>query len=80
MLSEQRRKARAALASAHAGATRRPDDPELQELIETRRRDYRFVTAEDYIRRVVAEAPPLTPAQLDRLALLLGGSSSGRAA
>ncbi len=28
---------------------------------------------EDYIEKVVAEAPPLTPAQRDKLALLLRG-------
>jgi hypothetical protein len=43
------------------------DDPE----IEIARRDLRAARLEHYIRKAVDAAPPLTPAQRDRLALLL---------
>lgn len=45
------------------------------------RRDFAAAKLEDYISRVVAEAPPLTPEQRDRLALLLrsGGGLNGAA-
>lgn len=36
-------------------------------------REFRAARAEDYVRRLVDEAPPLTRAQRDRLALLLRG-------
>jgi len=40
----------------------------------------RLVSADDrlaqHIERIVHEAPPLTPAQLDRLAVLLRGAAS----
>jgi hypothetical protein len=47
------------------------DDPELTEA----RRELSAARLEDYIARVVAEAPPLTNAQQERLALLLRGSN-----
>ena len=43
------------------------DDPELIEA----RRDLKAAHLEQYVARVVSEAPPLTPAQLDRIAVLL---------
>ncbi len=52
---------------------RTPDDPDLADA----RRDLKAARLEDYIRTVVSTAPPLTPDQRDRLALLLrspGGS------
>lgn len=42
-------------------------DPELIDA----RRNLKAARLEDYVSRVVAEAPPLTPAQLDRVAGLL---------
>ena len=36
------------------------------------------IKTKDYIRRVVAEAPPLTPAQRDTLVGLLRGGQTGR--
>lgn len=36
-------------------------------------RDYAAERLADYIKRTVDEAPPLTPAQRDRLAMLLRG-------
>lgn len=38
------------------------------------RRDLRAARAEEYIREVVAAAPPLTAEQRDRLAVLLRGT------
>lgn len=40
------------------------------------RRDAEALHLEDYIKRVVDTAPPLTPAQRDRLALLLKGADA----
>lgn len=47
--------------------SRTADDPELLDA----RRNMRTERLADYIARVVDAAPPLTPAQRDRLALLL---------
>ena len=49
------------------------NDPRLPDL----RRELRTLSLEEHIQRVVDEAPPLTPAQRDRLALLLRGSDGG---
>lgn len=57
-----------------SAAARRWNRPEQFELA----RDYAAAKLEDYIRRTVDTAPPLTPAQRDRLALLLrpGGDAA----
>jgi hypothetical protein len=47
--------------------SRTTDDPELV----TARQNLKAARVEDYIARVVAEAPPLTPEQRDRIASLL---------
>ncbi|MCI1788621.1 MAG: hypothetical protein LKI58_11280 [Actinomyces sp.] len=39
--------------------------------VTTARRDLAAAKIEDYVSRVVAEAPPLTPAQRDRIAALV---------
>ncbi len=39
-------------------------------------RDLKAARAEDYIRKLVDEAPPLTPEQRDRLALRLRGEGA----
>jgi len=67
----------ASMRGAVAAYTRsRPaDDPQL---IETRR-SLAALNLERYVARVVAEAPPLTPEQRDRIAALLrptGGASA----
>lgn len=49
--------------------SRTADDPELLDA----RRNMRTERLADYIKRVVDAAPPLSPAQRDRLALLLRG-------
>ena len=39
------------------------------------KREYRFLVLADYIKRTVDAAPPLTPEQRDRLAVLLRGAA-----
>jgi hypothetical protein len=51
---------------------RSADDPVVVEA----RRDLRAVRAEAYIKKLVDDAPPLTDAQRDRLALLLRGGDA----
>ncbi len=51
----------------------RPEDTETADSL---RRDLRAARAEDYIKKLVAEAPPLSETQRDRLALLLRGGTS----
>lgn len=70
-ITKRAREARAQLASASARAHRQPDDEALAAEVEERRRDYRFVSAEDYVRHLVEQAPPLTDTQRRRLASLL---------
>jgi hypothetical protein len=55
--------------------SRRPDDPELLEA----RRNLRAAKLADHIVKVVAEAPPLTQEQRDRLAVLLRGGPNAAA-
>jgi hypothetical protein len=58
---------------ASLSRSRIPDDPELIEA----RRNMRAERLADHIRKVVAEAPPLTSSQRDKLALLLRSPSGG---
>ncbi|MBQ0902676.1 hypothetical protein [Micromonospora sp. U21] len=53
-----------------------PDDPDTI----AAQRDFRAERAEDYIRRLVDEAPPLTEEQRARLAALLTGGGGQNAA
>lgn len=48
--------------------SRSQDDPDLV----SARRNLKASKLEEYVARVVAEAPPLTTAQIDRIAGLLG--------
>ncbi|MCU1590248.1 MAG: hypothetical protein JWP11_1504 [Frankiales bacterium] len=57
---------------ARLSQTRRPDDPDLAEA----RQKLRAARAEDYIRKLVDAAPPLSAEQRSRLAVLLNGASS----
>ncbi len=50
---------------------RAPNDPEII----AERRNMRAERLADYVAKVVAEAPPLTPAQRDRIAVLLRGGA-----
>lgn len=73
MLTEETRKARARLASTASQAARRPGDLATARAVEEARRNFRFVSATEYVRRLVDEAPPLTPEQRDKLVHLLTG-------
>lgn len=52
---------------ASLSRSREPDDPDLV----AARRDLRAARLEEHIQRAVSAAPPLTPEQRTRLALLL---------
>lgn len=52
---------------ASLSRSRKPDDPDLLEA----RRNLRAARLADYVARTVAEAPPLTAEQRERVALLL---------
>ena len=80
MLSEQSLKSRARMASAAARAARRPDDSEAVTAAQDARRDYFAVALEDYIRRTVDAAPPLTDDQRARIASLLNTGGRNAAA
>ena len=54
---------------------RKPTDPDLL----AAKRDLRASRAEEYISRIVAEAPPLTDLQKARIAALLQGGGSNAA-
>ncbi|SJM62811.1 hypothetical protein FM101_07485 [Arthrobacter rhombi] len=58
-----------------AHAKRRDPNADVTEL----RRQLKAEHLEDYVARVVAEAPPLTPGQLDRIAGLLRPVGCGAA-
>ncbi len=57
---------------ASLSRSRDPDDPDLT----AARQNLRVERLADVIRRTVEAAPPLTPEQRDRLALLLRGSAA----
>lgn len=62
------------LKGKHAILTRHRG-PDHAETIEAER-DYRAEVLAEHVRRVVDTAPPLTPAQRDRLAALLRGTAT----
>jgi hypothetical protein len=64
MLTDTRRQQRAKLAAL---SRHRPNDPETAQAS----RDFAAMRLEDYIRRVMDEAPPLTDGQRSRLAMQL---------
>jgi len=68
VLSEERRQLR-----AHKGVAVRLGRTEEAQRLDT---EIRTARLEDYIRKTVDAAPPLTPAQRDRLALLLKGGDA----
>lgn len=76
MLTSTSRQARARLGSISATARRRPDDADAAHAVQVARREYAAESLADHIRKVVAEAPPLTPEQRDRLTVLLRGGPS----
>lgn len=60
---------------ASLSRSRSTDDPDLIDA----RRNLRTERLADHIARTVSEWPPLTPAQLDRLAILLRGGANDAA-
>jgi hypothetical protein len=76
MLSEAQRKSRSKLARAHRDARRRNSSPDDDPAVVAATVDYKVVSAEEYIRRLVEEAPPLTDEKRDWLASILRGGSS----
>ncbi len=65
----------------HREARAEPQRPECRaQAVEEARRTYKALSAEDYIRQLVDEAPPLSAEQRDRLALLLRSGGGDRAA
>lgn len=56
--------------------SRPTSDPTLIEARERLRSERRVALADEYIAKLVADAPPLTDAQRDRLALLLRGGTA----
>jgi hypothetical protein len=60
------------LLGRYAAATRWGDT----ETAATTGRDLRALKLEDYVRRVVNDAPPLTPEQIDRIGRVLRGASA----
>ena len=72
---------RAELARAERQKHLNPGDPERVEHASQLRRDYAAEKLADYVAKVVAQAPPLTPAQRDKIAVLLrGGAPPGMVA
>ncbi len=77
MLTTEQRQLRAQLASTAARAAR-SGDPSAVLAVEAKRREYRFVSAQEYVRDLVDTAPPLTADQRDQLAAQLrGGGTDG---
>ena len=68
---------RAELARAERQKHLNPGDPERVERASQLRRDYAAEKLAEYVAKVVAQAPPLTPAQRDRVAILLRGGAAG---
>ena len=66
---------RAEIARAERHRRHRPDDPERAEHANELRRDYAAERLAEHVAKVVAAAPPLSPAQRDRIAALLRGGA-----
>ncbi len=64
--------ARAVLASETAKANKNPT-PEARARVEDLRTDYQRIATAERIATLVASAPPLTQAQVDKLTVLLRG-------
>jgi hypothetical protein len=64
------REARKVQGRIAAASRHHPDDTTA---IANDKRQYRYLVLEDHVKRVVAQAPPLTPGQRDKIAALLRG-------
>ena len=69
--SAERRKVRGKMARTVGLANARPDDPSLAAKVDHLRAEYRYLSAQDYIRELVDASPPLSDSMRDRLAVLL---------
>ncbi len=76
MLTEQRLRARSRVGNLSKKAKQRPDDPAVLAELQQARRDYAAAALEAHIKALVDSAPPLTPEQRDRLAVLLAPGSA----
>lgn len=65
---------RAGIARASSYAERHPADNEAQDVVAQLRAEYAEKKIENYVKAVVAKAPPLTPEQRDRLAAIVRAS------
>jgi hypothetical protein len=72
MLTAEQRRSRASLASL---ASRARKDPAAAEAVDEARREYRYISAAEYVRQLLTATPPLTDAQRDDLARLLRGEA-----
>ncbi len=68
--------ARARRAQAAKHAKRNPSDPNVEQRVEDARRNLAAANLEQYIARIVADAPALTDEQMARLARLLQPSGT----
>ncbi len=66
---------RAELARAQRQVNRQPDQPEHTARVLGLRRDYAAEKLAAYVAEVAGKAPPLSPAQRDRIAALLRGGA-----
>ncbi len=66
---------RAQLARAERQVIRHPDQPAHAALVLELRREYAAEKLVAYVAEVVGQAPPLTPVQRDRIAVLLRGGA-----
>jgi hypothetical protein len=72
MLTAEQRRSRASLASLAARASK---DPAAAEAVEEARREYRYISAAEYVRQLLSARPPLTDDQRDALASMLRGEA-----
>lgn len=71
-MSERQRAATTVASRTHR---RGPDHPSVAEA----RRDLAVATIEQAVAKALAKAPPLTPAQIDRIAAVLRGAAARKA-
>ncbi len=74
--SAERRKVRGKMARTVGLANARPDDPTIAAEVDQLRAEYRYLSAADYIKQLVDDAPQLSEAQRSALALLLRGTAA----
>lgn len=68
MLTAEQRKSRASLASLASRARRNGSDPAEDKAVAQARQEYRYISAAEYVRRLLTDSPPLTAEQRADLA------------